>query len=66
MLLVEPPMPDRSNGKSQTKCSTWSFRLGVELGAYDATIRKCIVTKPRRSPRSIQGCSASREEKVTE
>jgi hypothetical protein len=36
-LLAEPPMPDRSKGRGQTKCSPWSSRLGVRCGANNPT-----------------------------
>jgi phage shock protein PspC (stress-responsive transcriptional regulator) len=34
-LLVEPPMPYRSKGRGQTKCSPWSSRLRVLRVATD-------------------------------
>ena len=34
-------MPDRSNGRAQTKRETsWSSRLGVEREAYNLTLEK--------------------------
>jgi hypothetical protein len=55
-------MPDMSKGRGQTKCSSWSSRLGTEREVNDNTLGKFIVTKPWRRPRSTQGCSASKEE----
>jgi hypothetical protein len=45
MLLVEPPMPYRSKGKGQTKCSPWSSRLGVGREAKHPTPEKSTVAK---------------------
>jgi hypothetical protein len=51
-LLVEPPMSNRSKRRDQTKCSPWSSKLGVRLGAYDTSPRKFTITKP---PEEIHG-----------
>jgi hypothetical protein len=61
-LLLGLHIPDSSKGKGQTKCSLWSSRLGVGRWAYYPTPEKLTVTKPRRRPRSTQGCSGSEEE----
>jgi hypothetical protein len=45
-LLVGPPMPDRSKGRGQTKCSLWSFGVGVRCGANEPSTEKCTVAKP--------------------
>lgn len=62
-LLVAPPMPERSEGGVQMKCSPWSSKLGVGCGANDPTPGKFTVAKPWRRPKPTQGCSASTEEK---
>lgn len=61
-LLVEPPKPSRSEGKSQTKCSPWSLRWEIWRGANDPTPEKFTVSKQRRRPRPKQGCGARKEE----
>jgi hypothetical protein len=38
-------MPDRSNGRGQTKCSAWSSRFGAGLGDNPIP-EKSTVTKP--------------------
>jgi hypothetical protein len=71
-LLVEPFLPERWKGRCQTKCSPWSSRLGVWLGANDRipeefTVRKHPHTHTHththtwRRPRGTQDCSASEE-----
>jgi hypothetical protein len=45
-LLVEPPMPDRSKGRSQTKCSPWFSRFGAGRGTDRPTPQKITVMKP--------------------
>jgi hypothetical protein len=49
---VGPPMPDRSKGRDQMKCSPWSTRWGVGCGAYNPTMEKFTDTKPRRRPKT--------------
>jgi hypothetical protein len=61
-LLVEPPMPDRSKGKGQTKCSPWSSGLVVGRGPNDPTTES-FTLKPRKRPRPTQGWGAGKEEK---
>jgi hypothetical protein len=56
-LLVVLPMPEKSKGKGQLKCSPWTYRLGVGRGA---TPEEFTVTKPRRRPRPTEGCSTSK------
>jgi hypothetical protein len=63
-------MPDRSNGRGQTKCNPWSSKLGVGRGDNDPTPGKFTVKKPSGTsgegpwmrPKLTQGCSASKEE----
>jgi hypothetical protein len=55
-------MPEKSNGKGQTKCSSWFSRLGVGRGANDATLRIFTVKKQGRRPRHNQGRGASKDE----
>jgi hypothetical protein len=38
-------MPERSKGRGQTKCTLWSSRLGVGLGANNSTPERSTVTK---------------------
>jgi hypothetical protein len=45
MLLVGPPMPDRSRVMTQTKRDTRSSRLGFGVGLTTPHSKKFIVTK---------------------
>jgi hypothetical protein len=42
-FFVGPPMPDKSKGRGQMKCSPWSSRLGIGRGANESTPEKCTV-----------------------
>jgi hypothetical protein len=60
-LLVQPPMPDRSKGRGQMKCSPWSSRLGVGHGTNDPAPEKCAVTKAWGRLKPTQSCSANKK-----
>jgi hypothetical protein len=44
-------MPDRSNGRCQTKCGPKSSRLGVEHRVNDSALEKFTITKAWRRPK---------------
>jgi hypothetical protein len=61
-------VPNKSKGRGQTKCSTWSSRLGVGRGAKNHTLEKSVTKPPEtmqndRRLRPIEDCSPSKEEK---
>jgi hypothetical protein len=47
-------MPDRSKGRGEMKCSSWSSRLWVGRGANDPNPEKYTVTKPHRIVASVK------------
>ena len=49
-LPAGSPMPDRSEGRSQTKCHSWSSRLGVGLGVNHPLLEKPTDYRNRRRP----------------
>jgi hypothetical protein len=58
-LLVVTPIPDRSKGRGQMKCSPWCSMLGFGRGSNEFT-----VTKPGRRPRPTQTCSGSKNKNI--